>query len=343
MHNEIYIVYLGRKGSGLNLTYSLFDELAENGFEIESTILNSNNSGIENKGERKTKVFRFNRIFIISFIQSLYFAFRFVYSIESKVGAVVIFPMSSPLDIFLSILLKMRKISTFRFIHEAKSHLGESWPDPLSTKILIGTATHLVTLSSFVQNQLLKQFERTSIKVQHPVFHSPPNFNPNLIKEEKLVLFCGRIKKYKGIPTLLKAWQGLEGKGYTLRICGEGKIPEIKTLASLEIDNRWLTEIELHSELMRAEIIVFPYLEASQSGLIPIAISKRKKIVITPVGGLIEQVGNYENVFVSLDTTYESLRFAINEAMQKNLSPKVEISENFYDSKYFSAMFSYLK
>jgi len=343
LHSEIYIVYLGRKGSGLNLTYSLFDELTENGIEIESIILNSNNSGIENEQERKTMVFNFNHIFIISLYQSVNFAFKFIDSIESKKSAVVIFPMSSPLDIFLSILLKMRKIATFRFIHEVKSHLGESWPDPLSSKILIGTATHLVTLSTFVQNQLFMQFKRTSINVQHPVFHLPANINLNLIQEDKYVLFCGRIKKYKGIPTLLKAWEGLEDKGYKLRICGEGKLPEINTFASLEIDNRWLTEIELHSELMRAEIIVFPYVEASQSGLIPIAISKRKKIVITPVGGLIEQVENYENVFVSLDTTYESLRFAINEAMQKNLSPRVEVSANLNKVKYFNALFSYLK
>ena len=343
MHNSIYLVYLGRKGSGLNFTHALFNELVENGIDVDSLILNSNNKGIEKLPQNKAKVFNFNQVFFVSFLQSLTFAFRFMSSLESKANSIVVFPMSSPLDIFLSIFLKIRKISNFRFIHEAKSHLGESWPDPFSNWILVGTATHLVTLSSFEQTQLLKFYKRTSIKVSHPVFDSPLDFNPNLIKVEKIILFVGRIKKYKGIPTLIRAWESLDDSGYRLRICGEGKIPEVEMSKSLELDNRWLTEVELHTEICRAEIIVFPYLEASQSGLIPIAISKGKKIVLTPVGGLIEQIGNYENAFVAVDTSVESLSAALNEAMKSYSQCSPEAQGYRKGNGNFSPLISFLK
>ena len=338
----IYIVYLGRKGSGLNLVYALYDELTKNNIQVESLILNSNNEGIATLHERNTRIVNFNRILIISFLQSIKFAVQFVGSTKSKPNPVVIFPMSSPLDIFLSMLLRSRNIVNFRFIHEAKSHLGESWPDPISNRIFIATATYLVTLSSFEQNQLLKLYKKTSIRVKHPVFQSPDNFNSSLIKVEKTVLFVGRIKKYKGIPTLLSAWQGLDHNGYTLRICGEGNLPQVNSLEGLEINNRWLTEIELHSEISRAEIIVFPYLEASQSGLIPMAISKGKKIVVTPVGGLTEQIGNYENAFVSLDTTDESLRHALFNAIHTNLNSGPKVEEKTTEISYFLPLIRYL-
>lgn len=343
MHRSVHIVYLGRKGAGLNFTYSLFDELCKNNIEVASLILNSNNLGAREQKQANINCINFSRIFIISFLQSLTFALRFLDSINSKATPVIIFPMSSPLDIFLSILLKLKNIPNIRVIHDVKSHLGESWPDPLSNRILIGTATELVTLSRYEQDRMLEFYKRTSIRVQHPIFHAPVDFKPNLIEVERIVLFVGRIREYKGIPTLLRAWEGLQKTGYSLRICGQGKMPPLDSLEGLEVKNCWLTEHELHSEISRAEIIVFPYLEASQSGVIPIAISKRKKIVVTPVGGLIEQITDYEDAFVSLDTSVESLRFALAAAIngKSNLGNKTQ--GNAKDSISFLPLVNYLK
>jgi hypothetical protein len=75
---------------------------------------------------------------------------------------------------------------------------------------------------------------------------------------------------------------------------------------------------------------VFPYIEASQSGLIPFCISSGKKIVITPLEGLLEQTSGYTNVFISKDLDPASLATAIEIAIK---APIQEIGYQMNSSK----------
>jgi rRNA maturation endonuclease Nob1 len=62
------------------------------------------------------------------------------------------------------------------------------------------------------------------------------------------------------------------------------------------------------TELIKnAEVVVFPYVEASQSGLLPYCLSERKKVVVTPLSGLLEQTSSHENIFVTKDFKVQAL------------------------------------
>jgi glycosyltransferase involved in cell wall biosynthesis len=54
--------------------------------------------------------------------------------------------------------------------------------------------------------------------------------------------------------------------------------------------DKWLSDEELFQVIFASDVVVFPYLEASQSGLIPICRALKIPVVVTPVGGLPEQV-----------------------------------------------------
>jgi len=54
--------------------------------------------------------------------------------------------------------------------------------------------------------------------------------------------------------------------------------------------NRWISDTEVANFFRRADVLVAPYREASQSGVIPIACALGLPVVATRVGGLIEQV-----------------------------------------------------
>ncbi len=60
--------------------------------------------------------------------------------------------------------------------------------------------------------------------------------------------------------------------------------------ADIEIENRWIADEEIGSYFARAHLAVCPYIEASQSGLIPLAYVFKVPVVATHVGGLKEQV-----------------------------------------------------
>jgi hypothetical protein len=82
--------------------------------------------------------------------------------------------------------------------------------------------------------------------------------------------------------------------------------------------NRWLDEKDLHNFLSRARVVVFPYKEASQSGILAWCLANGKKIVITPNEFLMEQTrvtSNERQIFVS--ESFLPLDFArsINDAL----------------------------
>lgn len=111
------------------------------------------------------------------------------------------------------------------------------------------------------------------------------------------LLFFGRLLAYKGFDLLLEAYgllRGRFGDRVTLHVAGAGDIaPFAATLAGLPdvtVDNRWIGEDEIGALLNNADLVLTPYREASQSGVLAGACAAGLPCVVTPVGGLVEQV-----------------------------------------------------
>jgi hypothetical protein len=64
----------------------------------------------------------------------------------------------------------------------------------------------------------------------------------------------------------------------------------VKGIHGLRILDGWLTEDEMESLISGAEFIILAYVEASQSGVIPIAHGFGVPVLVTKVGGLTEQI-----------------------------------------------------
>ncbi len=61
-----------------------------------------------------------------------------------------------------------------------------------------------------------------------------------------------------------------------------------------EVHNRWIEEDERTALFRRAGVVVLPYTEASQSGVVPMAYACGKPVVATRTGGLPEVVEHGE-------------------------------------------------
>ncbi|WP_230166017.1 glycosyltransferase family 4 protein [Roseomonas sp. CECT 9278] len=110
------------------------------------------------------------------------------------------------------------------------------------------------------------------------------------------VLFFGRIRAYKGLDLLRDAWRLVVAAhpGATLRVVGQGDIaraaPGLGDLPGVTLEPRWVADEEMAPLLASARAVVFPYRQASQSGIVPLALSLGVPAVATAVGGLVEQV-----------------------------------------------------
>ncbi|HEY8613263.1 MAG TPA: glycosyltransferase [Roseomonas sp.] len=136
-------------------------------------------------------------------------------------------------------------------------------------------------------------------------------------------LFFGRLRAYKGLDLLRDAFAALRARhpGVTLRVVGEGDpeacAPGLAALPGVTVEPRWVPDHEMPSLVAAARAVVLPYREASQSGVLPIALALGVPVVATPVGGLSAQLEHGTTGLLARDASAPALA----ESMAAMLDP----------------------
>lgn len=113
------------------------------------------------------------------------------------------------------------------------------------------------------------------------------------------VLFFGRIAPYKGLELLVKASRIVKkivGDEFALLIAGEGNTSLLKNhmsekdFAYIHIINKRVPYEQIPDLFNGARLLVLPYIDASQSGVIPLAYTFSKPVIVSNVGSLSEYV-----------------------------------------------------
>ena len=123
----------------------------------------------------------------------------------------------------------------------------------------------------------------------------PPEIRGEKLHDEMVILFFGRIHPYKGLDYLFKAFQICLDKKIKAKliIAGEGKF-DIESARHFGNDciiiNRYIDEQEIKRLFEISSFVVLPYVSATQSGVIPLAYSFEKPVIITDTGALSELV-----------------------------------------------------
>lgn len=174
------------------------------------------------------------------------------------------------------------------------------------TKYFLKSCDGFVTMSEKVMKDL-RQFEKTKPVrlVQHPLYD---NFGKIISKEEarkflglpmqdKIILFFGFIRQYKGLDLLLKAMadERIKKQNIKLLIAGEFYEDEKPYLQLINENNLndsvilktvFIPDSEVKYYLCSGDCVVQPYKNATQSGVTPLAYHFEKPMIVTNVGGL---------------------------------------------------------
>ena len=117
--------------------------------------------------------------------------------------------------------------------------------------------------------------------------------------KEKIILFWGRISPYKGIEYLLEAMEIVHKQisNAKLVIAGAGHIyfdySPYTNKNYIELINRYITLNELGKLLSSATVVVCPYTDATQSGVVMSSFTYQVPVVATDVGGLSEMIEDH--------------------------------------------------
>ena len=303
------VVYWGRRGGGLDL-FNLFVEECK---DRDIPIIASARPIVTTKERESTSVTFFNvRAWLIARKSLLRRA------AEGEIRSVV-FIMSSPWDLFLGVRLEKSGVQVVRIIHDANPHPGERFPPNIWINLLAKDCSRIVTLSNYVARQLTTRHGVDPSKIMVCSFPTPKieNNQPKKDSSLKKILLIGRGKKYQGQNLLEEAWDLIDKTDKVLVIAGEGFKPNPKN-SDIEYQNWWLTRAEMIEEISSSDLVVFPYTEASQSGTIPICRALGKPVVVTPVGGLMEQVEEGVNGLICEEIGKVKLAQSISDALQKH-------------------------
>ncbi|HVE62056.1 MAG TPA: glycosyltransferase, partial [Chitinophagaceae bacterium] len=178
--------------------------------------------------------------------------------------------------------------------------------DRTFTRYFLKSCDAFITMSSKVFNDLRKfdQHKPAQI-VQHPLYD---NFGSKVSKEEarvylnlnskeKIILFFGFIRKYKGLDLLLQAMndERIRQAKIKLLIAGEfyeDEKPYLEIIKGNRLENNvilkniFIPDAEVKNYLCAADVVIQPYRNATQSGVTPLAYHFEKPMIVTNVGGL---------------------------------------------------------
>ncbi|WP_284944129.1 glycosyltransferase family 4 protein [Acidisoma cladoniae] len=111
------------------------------------------------------------------------------------------------------------------------------------------------------------------------------------------ILMFGRMEAYKGVEVLLDAADLLSERGVPHRIVLAGRGPELERLrarsasmSNVDVIDKFLTPAEAVREFQQACVVVTPYVNATQSGVVAAAFGNTRPVVASAVGGLVDAV-----------------------------------------------------
>ncbi len=179
-------------------------------------------------------------------------------------------------------------------LHDPIPHLGDSLRKKISTKILGRRSARIFVhyqynLSVAAQNGF--DIEKLVV-IPHGNYAFYEKYLKDGIPQRRMFLFWGRIRPYKGIETLIKATDYLP-QDVEIVIAGEGANQyESATRydARIVLIDKFLTDEEIAELCQQCLAVVIPYVEATQSGIVPVAYACSRPIITTKVGALPEQV-----------------------------------------------------
>ena len=143
------------------------------------------------------------------------------------------------------------------------------------------------------------------------------------VQYDPMVLFFGRLERYKGVDVLLRAFERLrsrlghrnDGQTVKLVLAGPGDgYRDIDADSSADVvwRNHLIGDEEGLDLFSRCAVVVLPYRDATQSALVAAAYFFRKPVIVTDVGALAEYVeANRTGIVVDSEDVEDGLTEAM--------------------------------
>lgn len=228
--------------------------------------------------------------------------------------------------------------------HEAKKAKHKEFRDNVLFKrtfMCFRLSEILVTNSSSQYDALKSLYPQKKIfKFPFPtlvtnVIEHGDHICPELSNEEHYILFMGRIEEYKGLKFLVDAYVSMESHR-KLIIAGKGDFSGKINHPNIIYINRYIKDDEIKYLYKNAAYVVYPYISATQSGVLSLATFFKKPIIVSDLPFFRETLGESACAIYVKPGDSSSLCNAMIEIEDFNLTNMAIDSYNLYNRIYSS-------
>lgn len=252
------------------------------------------------------------------------------------------FPYFHPWSLPIIIVGRLTGSRIYFTVHDSIMHKGDyNFLEDFLLRKSIELSTDLIFLTNHVYEVTERHFNirGKSIFLSKLGYLETEHDSKYTLKREfngNSFLFLGRVSEYKGVEVLLECFSNseiLQEKRLTVAGKSNYVVPyESYDLKRLSVLDYFLPEEEIVELVNSHDVLVLPYIEATQSGVLGYALKSNTQVVLTNVGGLCEQIPPNCGVFCepnagSLKATLESVvrgdyssNFATQDSYRKTIS-----------------------
>jgi glycosyltransferase involved in cell wall biosynthesis len=195
-------------------------------------------------------------------------------------------------------------VPTVLSVYDPLPHLGErNWRKELSRRLLFPRAQRFVVHHEHGRSEFCRRYrlapEDVAVVRQGAFELLRAYWSPGMEPDPATVLFVGRLSPYKGLDVLFEA-APLVAEGLPdVHVVVAGRpipgyrpppVPDLPGGATVEVRERYLPNQELAQLVQRAGVVVCPYIDASDSGVLLTALGLGRPVVVSSAGGLAEYV-----------------------------------------------------
>lgn len=203
-----------------------------------------------------------------------------------------------------SLLPMLRLYPLVTTFHDVNLHRGE---ESLSRRFyrywLRRASDHIFVHGDFLKRQMMSEYD-VNPDIVHPIPFGEHEVEPfmrcatiNREEVEDTVLFFGRIFEYKGLDYLIRTEpiisENIPGVRFVIAGVGEDISRYLNMMIHkerFEVHNYRISYEEGAKLFQECSVVVLPYIDGSQSGIIPTAYAFKKPLVATSIGGIPELI-----------------------------------------------------
>lgn len=239
---------------------------------------------------------------------------------------------------YWSLCKLLRKYKVLFVCHNVFPH--ERFPlDKSLTKLTLKNGDYFITQSEMDAADLLSIKSNAKFRVTpHPTYNAFKIKDMSKTEARKILqidhsakvlLFFGFVREYKGLKYLLQAMPEIKQRipDVQLWVVGDfgsdretyfDMIDSLSIKENVKVVEGYIADAEVEKYFAACDLVVLPYISATQSGIVQIAYGFTKPVLVTDVGGLPDVVTNEKTGYVVKSESHSEISAKVIDFFEGN-------------------------